>query len=52
MHGRKKVLDMLFGNLANVERAMALVREGVGIEGDKRILGSMFLERVVKGEQT
>lgn len=44
VHGRKEVLDMLFWNLSNVERAMTLVGEGVGVEGDKRILGSVFLE--------
>lgn len=52
MHGRKKVLDVLFWNLANVERTMTLLGEGVGIKGDQRIAGSVFLERIVEGEET
>lgn len=43
---------MLFWNLPNVERAMTLIREGVGVEGNKRILGSVFLERIVEAEET
>ena len=52
VHRRKKVFDVLFGNLANVERLVSFFGKGVGVEGNQGIFGSMLLERIVEGEQT
>ncbi len=51
MYGRKKVVDTLLWDFPKVKRFMALTGKGVGVEGDQRIFGSMFLERVVESEQ-
>lgn len=52
MDRRKKVFDVLFGNLADVECFMSFFGEGIGVEGNQGILGSMLLERIVESEQT
>ena len=48
----QEVIDPLFGYLAYVQRMMALFGESVGVKSDEGVLRSMFLQRVVKREET
>lgn len=40
------------GNTASLEGSMAFSREGIGVEGDKRVLGLVLLEGVIEGQET
>lgn len=42
---------MLFGDAAVVEGFVAFGGEGVGVEGDKRVFGAVFLQAMVEGEE-
>jgi len=51
VHGRKKVVDFLLGDPADIKSLMAFWREAVGVEGNQRVLSSMLLEGVIEGQE-
>ena len=51
MDGGQEVIDPLLGYLAYVQSMMALFGESIGVESDKWVLRSMFLQRVVESEK-
>ena len=51
MDGGQEVIDPLFGYLAYVQSMMALFGESIGVESDKWVFRSMFLQRGVESEK-
>jgi len=50
-HGRQQVGNTLGRNAASLESGMALGRECVGVESDKRVLAAGSFQRVVESQQ-
>lgn len=44
VYGWKEVVDVLLGDVTSIEGSMAFFREGVCVQGDQWIFGSVLLE--------